>query len=143
MPLDRINSTSVRDSIIPLPPILYLGRLHQQREFDAITRRVHRRSQQWDQIAIVNGLTCKGPVEENLDTDVKYRVRSRHALELPADDLADRLERLVGLEDWVPVEEPVVVLGKPERLARSTVRVQQRAVGGQMEQGDVVELRRG
>lgn len=123
------ESTSVRVPLNSLAAV-NLGRHHQQRKFNAITRRVHLWSQQRDQITIVDGLTCKWAVEENLDTDVKHRVRSRHALELPADDLADRIERLIGLEDGIPVEEPVVVLGKPERLAGSAVLAQERAVGG-------------
>lgn len=140
------DSNSVR---VPLnsPTGVNLGGHHEQRKFNAVTRRVHRRSQQRDQIAIVNGLACKGPVEENLDTDIKHCVRSRHARQLlPAAEnlnLANGLERLVGLEDGVAVEEPVIVRGKAERLARSAVVVQQRAIGGQVEGADVEEVRRG
>ena len=116
---------------------------HQQSKFNTTTRRVHRRSQQRDQITIVDGLASKGSVNENFHTDIKHRVRSRHALELPADNLAHRLEHLVGLEDGVPVEEPVVVRGKPERLPVAPVPVHKRAVGGQVESGGVNERRQG
>lgn len=148
MLLDRIESTSVRVPFqLPDRSPMYLDRYHHQRKFSAITRRVHRRSQQRDQIAVVDGLAFKGPVEENLHADIKHRVRSRHARQLlPAANnlnLADRLERLIGLEDGVLVEEPVIVRGKPERLARSAVPGQERAVGGQVEGGGVEELRRG
>ena len=120
-----------------------LNRHHQQSEFNTTTRRIHRRSQQRDQITIVDGLASKGPVNENFHTDIKHRVRSRRAPELPADNLAHRLEHLVWLEDGVPVEEPVVVRGETERLALSSVPIHERAVGGQVESGDVNKRRQG
>ena len=116
---------------------------HQQGKFNTTTGCIHRRSQERDQITIIDGLASKGPVNENFHTDIKLRVGSRHALKLASNNLAHRLEHLVWLEDGVPVEEPVVVRGKAERLPVAPRPVHKRAVGGQVESGGFNKRRQG
>ena len=116
-------------------PTTNLNRHNPQSKRHSVTIRVHLRSQQRDQIIIINRLTIKGSTNKNDHADIKHRIRPRHALQLPGHNLAHRLIHLGHLEDGILVEEPVIERGGTERPPVPSVPGHDRAVGGEMEGG--------